>query len=61
MLAALRAVYLLKGVWAILAALLVGSILIWLGQSNPIEAYEALFTGAFFEYHGFATTLVKSI
>ena len=59
MLAALRAVYLLKGVWAILAALLVGSVLIRLGESNPIEAYKALFTGAFFEYHGFATTLVK--
>ena len=59
MLGLLRAAYLLKGVWAILAAFLVGSVLIWLGDSDPIEAYSALFTGAFFEYHGFATTLVK--
>ena len=59
MLGTLRAIYLLKGVWAILAALLVGSILIRLGQSDPIEAYSALFSGAFLEYHGFATTLVK--
>jgi simple sugar transport system permease protein len=55
----LRGVYLLKGVWAILAALAVGSVLIWLGDSDPVEAYGALFTGAFFEDHGFATTLVK--
>ncbi len=59
MLGLLRAAYLLKGVWAILAALLVGSVLIRLGQSNPIEAYAALFSGAFFEYYGFAATLVK--
>jgi len=59
MLGLLRAVYLLKGVWAILAALAVGSGLIWLGGSDPLEAYSALFSGAFFEYHGFATTLVK--
>ena len=38
MLGLLRAAYLLKGVWAILAALLVGSVLILLGESNPIEA-----------------------
>lgn len=54
-----RAIYLLKGVWAVLAALLVGSGLIWMANSDPVEAYKALFTGAFLEYHGFATTLVK--
>ena len=54
-----RSIYMLKGVWAVLAALLLGSGLIWLGNSDPIAAYKALFTGAFFEYHGFATTLVK--
>jgi len=59
MLGLVRATYLLKGVWAILAALVVGSGLIWLGGSHPIEAYSALFSGAFLEYHGFATTLVK--
>lgn len=59
MLGLLRVAYLLKGVWAILAALVAGSGLIWLGGSDPIEAYSALFSGAFLEYHGFATTLVK--
>ena len=49
----------LKGVWAILAALVVGAGLIRLGGSDPITAYRRLFSGAFFEYHGFATTLVK--
>jgi simple sugar transport system permease protein len=29
------------------------------GGSDPIAAYAALFQGAFFEYHGIATTLVK--
>jgi general nucleoside transport system permease protein len=55
----LRIVYLLKSVWAILAALLVGSVIILLGGADPLEAYSALFTGAFFDYHGLATTLVK--
>ncbi len=55
----LRVFYLLKGVWAVLAALLVGSWLIWLAGANPIFAYQALFGGAFLEYHGFASTLVK--
>lgn len=54
-----RIFYFLKSIWAVIAALLVGSILIILGGSNPIEAYGALFRGAFFEYYGFATTLVK--
>ncbi len=59
MLAVIQGVYLLKSVWAILAALLVGSVLIMMAGSNPIEAYAALFEGAFFEYYGIANTLVK--
>jgi len=59
MLAAIQLVYLLKSVWAILAALLVGSILIVLAGSDPIAAYAALFEGAFAEYFGFGNTLVK--
>ncbi|HUF43784.1 MAG TPA: ABC transporter permease [Aestuariivirgaceae bacterium] len=57
---AIRIVYLLKGVWAVLAALLVGSILMLIAGSDPIAAYSALFHGAFFDYWGFATTLVKT-
>lgn len=59
MLAAIRGLYMLKSVWAVLAALLVGSLLITLAGSDPIEAYAALFHGAFFEYYGFGNTLVK--
>jgi simple sugar transport system permease protein len=59
MLALIQGVYLLKSVWAILAALLVGSVFIMMAGSDPIEAYAALFEGAFFEYYGFANTLVK--
>jgi ABC-type uncharacterized transport system permease subunit len=55
----IRALYLLRGVWAVLAALLVGSILIRLAGSDPLAAYAALFRGAFAEYHGFGNTLVK--
>ena len=59
MLGIIRFIYLFKSVWAILAALLLGSILIQLAGSNPLEAYAALFEGAFFEYFGFGNTLVK--
>jgi general nucleoside transport system permease protein len=56
---AVRLLYATKSVWAILCALLVGAIVIMAGGSDPIAAYGALFHGAFFEYHGIATTLVK--
>lgn len=59
MLAVVRLLYLLKGVWAVVAALLVGSLLIRLAGSDPLLAYAALFHGAFLEYHGFGSTLVK--
>jgi len=55
----LRMVYLLKGVIAVLMALLVGAWLIWLTDADPFHAYSALFGGAFFDYYGFASTLVK--
>ncbi len=54
-----RLLYATKSVWAILAALVVGAVFILIAGSDPIAAYGALFTGAFFEYHGIATTLVK--
>lgn len=59
MLEAIRLLYAMKSVWAILCALLVGAIVIRAGGSDPLAAYAALFQGAFFEYHGIATTLVK--
>jgi len=54
-----RFLFLLRSVWAIIAALAVGSILIVVAGSNPLEAYVTLFQGAFFDYWGFASTLVK--
>jgi general nucleoside transport system permease protein len=54
-----RLLYATKSVWAILAALLAGAVVIVLAGSHPLTAYAALFSGAFLEYHGIATTLVK--
>ncbi len=59
MLKFVRIVFKLKSLWAVIAALLVGAVLIIISGSNPIAAYKALFIGAFFDYYGFATTLVK--
>ena len=59
MLNLVRYLYFLKSIWAILAALALGSILIMLTGANPLTAYGALFHGAFLEYHGLATTVVK--
>jgi simple sugar transport system permease protein len=57
---AIHILFLLKGVWAVLAALLAGSLLILIAGSDPVAAYAALFEGAFFDYWGFASTLVKT-
>lgn len=59
MLKFVRFVFKLKSVWAVIAALMVGAVLIIISGSNPVAAYKALFVGAFFDYYGFATTLVK--
>lgn len=56
---AIRLVYRLKSVWAVLLALLVGAVLIAMTGHGPAEAYATLFHGAFIDYWGFATTLVK--
>ena len=55
-----RILFLLRSVWAIIAALAVGSILIAAAGRSPVEAYTTLFHGAFFDYWGFASTLVKT-
>jgi general nucleoside transport system permease protein len=44
---------------AILAALLMGSVLMLLAGANPIAAYTALFRQALTTYYGFADTLTK--
>ncbi len=59
MLKGIELFYLLRPVWAVLLALVLGSALIALGGVNPLAAYKELFGGAFFDYYGFANTLVK--
>lgn len=44
---------------AIISALMVGAILIFIAGANPITAYTALFTESLFSYFGFGNTLTK--
>ena len=55
----IQSVYLLRSVWAVLLALIIGGLLISTTGANPIAAYKALFGGAFLDYYGFSDTLVK--
>ncbi|HSN94913.1 MAG TPA: hypothetical protein VLR89_07620, partial [Anaerolineaceae bacterium] len=48
-------------VLATLAALLVGALLLLGLRVNPIEAYSALFKGAFGSWNAIAETLVKAV
>jgi general nucleoside transport system permease protein len=50
----------LRVIWACLLALAVGAILIGASGASPWQAYRALFAGAFLDYWGFASTLVKT-
>lgn len=47
-------------VFAAIAALLIGAIMLFLLKVNPIEAYKALWDGAFGSSNAFAETLVKA-
>ena len=47
-------------VFATLAALLIGAIMLLFLKVNPIEAYKALWDGAFVSSNAFAETLVKA-
>jgi general nucleoside transport system permease protein len=47
-------------VFATLAALVVGAVILLFLDVNPIEAYQALFEGAFGSANAFAETLVKA-
>lgn len=60
MLELIRVLFLLRPLWAVLAALLAGAGLIAVAGVSPLDAYGALFTGAFFSYYGLAGTLVKT-
>lgn len=60
MLEAIRTLYLLRPLWAVLAALLLGAGLIAVAGVNPLDAYGALFGGAFLDYYGLGGTLVKT-
>ena len=59
LLTAIRVVYMLKTVWAVLVALLIGAVFILLAGGDPIEGYTALFKGAFADYWGIGDTLVR--
>lgn len=48
-----------KTIWAVVLALVVGSVLMLAAGANPLSAYVSLFGGAFFDYYGFGATLVK--
>ncbi|HSV54828.1 MAG TPA: ABC transporter permease [Burkholderiaceae bacterium] len=50
----------LRTLWALLLALALGAALIALSGASPWQAYRALFAGAFLDYWGFASTLVKT-
>jgi simple sugar transport system permease protein len=55
-----RLVDALLPVFATLAALIVGAIMLLLLRVNPLEAYGALWKGAFGSTNAFAETLVKA-
>lgn len=52
-------VFAARTIWAVIMALLAGSVLILVAGANPIDAYRSLFGEAFFDYYGFGATLVK--
>ncbi len=55
-----RVIDALLPVFAVIAALLVGAIILLLLDTNPLEAYKAMFVGAFGSKNGLADTLVKA-
>jgi general nucleoside transport system permease protein len=56
-----RLVDTLVPILAVLAAFLVGAVILWLQGVNPLEAYREMFVGAFGTKNGLTDTLVKSI
>lgn len=56
-----RLVDILVPLLAVLAAFLVGAVILWLQGVNPFEAYQAMIVGAFGTKNGLSDTLVKAI
>ncbi len=48
-----------RTIWAVLIALILGSLMIVAAGTDPLAAYGSLFGEAFFDYYGFGSTLVK--
>ncbi|MCA9931932.1 MAG: ABC transporter permease, partial [Anaerolineales bacterium] len=51
----------LMPLFAVLAAFLIGAVILLLQGVNPLEAYSAMIVGAFGSKNGLADTLVKAI
>ena len=47
-------------IFAALAALVVGAVMLWLLKADPLQAYQALWAGAFGSSNAIAETLVKA-
>ena len=47
-------------VLAAISALLIGAVMLFILEVNPVEAYRALWDGAFGSSNAFAETLVKA-
>ena len=45
---------------AVMLALLIGAVLLWLLGENPLEAYWVMFSGAFGSVNGLASTVVTA-
>lgn len=54
-------IYSLRSVISVIAALIVGAGLVILAGGDPLKAYAALFSGAFLDYWGIASTLVRMV
>lgn len=55
-----RFIDLLMPILAVIAALLIGAVILLLMDADPIEAYKALYEGAFGTKNTFADTLIKA-
>ena len=56
-----RLIDLLIPILAVILALAVGALILLTQETNPFEAYAAMFSGAFTNKNGMADTLVKAI
>lgn len=54
-----RLLFAFRSVFAVVVALIVGAVLVVLAGGDPASAYYALFSGAFLDYWGIGSTLVR--